>query len=778
MAQVNDWDIVDANNNATPPDGWPENTMQYSEVNNTGRQVQGAVRRMWGDLNGSLQAGGVADAYTVTLNSAYTAYFAGMYFACEINAVNTGASTIDVNGLGAQAIVQRDGSALPGGILDSGGIYEFRYDGTNFQLMGTIGGDVAVAQATLTNSNQIDLVDTDVALRVGAADPDTAQHMEIDLDGLQSKSDATTAAAMSINPFGGEVQIGAQSGLGGTQFYDDGNFRMSTAANSILVRSDDNGDPTVPDNITLEISLRSQDGNEFGEISYNAGSVLRIFNRAHGGDVRLQAEDLSGVGQILFNGDPDGGAGLYFNGELTLFTQDHGVQYRGTVAGAVPQNYNTFVELANGDGTAVIGTIGFDSAFQDSLNIRSLNHGRNVNVWAEDAGGTGRQLGAFDPDGLRFQVPQEVNGAIVAGPTNGATSPLGSSADADHSVRAVSTTAGDQAGFQAYVNDTVRNWRAFFGVHDNDLWGIAGSGSSGLGDFRVQMNGEDALGATPGGGTYLYSDNILRLITQAGGTVAVRSDGNTDTEGRKVDFENQDGTLRGFVGHNGSDVFQIQNRIHGGNLLFIAEDAGGVSRTIIEGNPDDDVAIFDDGTEVARTLPAASGGFEVNNTLTGAGFERVLTTGDLGGGIELVSATASANVERTNQGTTIADPDLDVDIDDDVWSAELCIGWLVTTDPQGFRMNMSGTLHSGITTFNTNAVPSTGTMEFGVLSGTVYVSANFVNQNTNYYMKGTGIAEGLSDPDTVTFNWGNRLTNGNLTRRLDGSWMRYIKVGT
>ena len=152
MAQVNDWDIVDANNNATPPDGWPENTMQYSEVNNTGRQVQGAVRRMWGDLNGSLQAGGVADAYTVTLNSPYTAYFQGMYFACEINAVNTGASTIDVNGLGAQAIVQRDGSALPGGILDSGGIYEFRYDGTNFQLMGTIGGDVAIGQATLYNN--------------------------------------------------------------------------------------------------------------------------------------------------------------------------------------------------------------------------------------------------------------------------------------------------------------------------------------------------------------------------------------------------------------------------------------------------------------------------------------------------------------------------------------------------------------------------------------------------------------------------------------------------
>ena len=111
MSTLDDWDIVDANNNATPPDGWPEGTMDYSDVNDTGRAVQGTLKRFFADINGSLVAGGVADAYTVTLNeSGYIAYFTGMYFACRINATNTGASTMNVNGISVQNIVDRAAS--------------------------------------------------------------------------------------------------------------------------------------------------------------------------------------------------------------------------------------------------------------------------------------------------------------------------------------------------------------------------------------------------------------------------------------------------------------------------------------------------------------------------------------------------------------------------------------------------------------------------------------------------------------------------------------------
>ena len=467
MATLNAWATVDANNNAAPPDGWPENTMQYSEVNNTGRAVQGTMARYFRDVNGSLQAGGVADAYTVTLNeTSYTAYFAGMYFACGILATNTGASTINVNGIGVQNIVQRDGTPLPAGILDVGGIYEFRYDGTNFQLMGTLGGAVSLAQATLTNDNDVDLVDTDVALRVGAADPDTASHIEVSDFQIQSKADAATAQQLSLNPLGGDVRAGAQSGTGSVRLFDDGIERFATSTlGDVFVRNNSNADPTVPDIFSSEIQFRTQDNNEYGGVGYAAGTALRVFNRAHGGLVQLNGENAAGSARVMVEGDPDGSVTLRY------------------------------------------------------------------------------------PDA-----------------------------------------------------------------------------------------------------------NIIRALTIAD-HFAVRSDGNTDTEQRGVNLQHQNGTNRATLRHNGAEALIVRNQIHGGNINLEAENAGGIVRSVLVGDPDNDTALFDNGVEVARTLPTASGGFEVNNTSTGAGFERVLTISDLGAGIA-VEAIKTSDDSVLNSTTLVDDSEL------------------------------------------------------------------------------------------------------------------------
>jgi hypothetical protein len=57
--------------------------------------------------------------------------------------------------------------------------------------------------------------------------------------------------------------------------------------------------------------------------------------------------------------------------------------------------------------------------------------------------------------------------------------------------------------------------------------------------------------------------------------------------------------------------------------------------------------MYNDSVEVARVLPAASGGFQVNNTLTGAGNERVLTESDLGQPDETGSFTVDFDVGFT-----------------------------------------------------------------------------------------------------------------------------------
>lgn len=69
----------------------------------------------------------------------YTAYVAGMTLSFIPVANNTGAVTIDVDGLGAKNIYSGPSTALTGGELAVGKIANVEYDGTRFQLFGATG---------------------------------------------------------------------------------------------------------------------------------------------------------------------------------------------------------------------------------------------------------------------------------------------------------------------------------------------------------------------------------------------------------------------------------------------------------------------------------------------------------------------------------------------------------------------------------------------------------------------------------------------------------------
>jgi hypothetical protein len=85
---------------------------------------------------------GTDNAKVVTLPAPVpTAYFEGMAIAFKNKVLNTGAVTINVNGLGAKSILKSNGSALAGGNLRLDSIYTIRYNGTAFILQGE-GGDV------------------------------------------------------------------------------------------------------------------------------------------------------------------------------------------------------------------------------------------------------------------------------------------------------------------------------------------------------------------------------------------------------------------------------------------------------------------------------------------------------------------------------------------------------------------------------------------------------------------------------------------------------------
>ncbi|GIO57928.1 hypothetical protein [Paenibacillus cineris] len=87
-----------------------------------------------------------SNAYSVTLNPAPTALVEGLRVTVKINVANTGASTLNVNGLGAKAIKKANGNDVVSGNLKANGVYTLIYDGASaFILQGEGGGGSALA---------------------------------------------------------------------------------------------------------------------------------------------------------------------------------------------------------------------------------------------------------------------------------------------------------------------------------------------------------------------------------------------------------------------------------------------------------------------------------------------------------------------------------------------------------------------------------------------------------------------------------------------------------
>jgi hypothetical protein len=76
------------------------------------------------------------NAKTITLEPAPTSYYDGLCFAFKNATQNTGAVTINVNGLGARPIKKPNGNDITAGNLKANSVYTVRYNGTNFILQG------------------------------------------------------------------------------------------------------------------------------------------------------------------------------------------------------------------------------------------------------------------------------------------------------------------------------------------------------------------------------------------------------------------------------------------------------------------------------------------------------------------------------------------------------------------------------------------------------------------------------------------------------------------
>ena len=93
--------------------------MQFRNVNDGGRALEGMLARWFRDTNGSLAASGINNAYAVTANRVLSAYSDSLIVGFTPNHTNTGAATLNVSGLGAKTIVRPNGdTALAGDIVN------------------------------------------------------------------------------------------------------------------------------------------------------------------------------------------------------------------------------------------------------------------------------------------------------------------------------------------------------------------------------------------------------------------------------------------------------------------------------------------------------------------------------------------------------------------------------------------------------------------------------------------------------------------------------------
>ena len=414
------------------------------------------------------------------------------------------------------------------------------------------------------------------------------------------------------------------NGTGATVVDFNGNPVLRSRVDGIEVVSAGDGDQTVPDAVLARTVFQSQNGNRYGFIGYNTGSIMNVQNEAYGARVDISGSDLAGAARNMMTLDPVGNINLFNNAIQRL-------QISGSGNINLYSDTNTDTESRRLIGNHQDGTDRWMVGNIADGQLRLLNyvHGESVLIQAEDTGGVSRNLITGDPDGEAglyyagsLRVGTRTDGAFIRGAS--VLDP------AVGGVQDALVTLNNANGLQAGV------------------LGFAGSAltlNSNTHGNNVQLRGEDTGGTIrnlfigdPDGSTQLFNGPDGRVLqTTVNGADFYDPSGSAPTLG----FRDSVAARLGIIQYTGSNLF-VRSEMHGAPVTLQGEDAGGTLRNLVAGDPDADVKLYQAGTEVARTLGAAAGGFEANNTLTGAGFERVLTVSDLSIQLDMLGADAQA----------------------------------------------------------------------------------------------------------------------------------------
>jgi hypothetical protein len=137
------------NDDADSTINWAEG-MAPSAVNNSARAEMAAIAKYRDDTSGMVATAGGTTAYTFATYQSLTTLTDGFTVAFTCNATNTGASTLNVDSLGAVALQKIKGTDLAAGELVAGCVYTAAYDSASTAAWIIHGGRTQAYDAELT----------------------------------------------------------------------------------------------------------------------------------------------------------------------------------------------------------------------------------------------------------------------------------------------------------------------------------------------------------------------------------------------------------------------------------------------------------------------------------------------------------------------------------------------------------------------------------------------------------------------------------------------------
>ncbi|MCZ7936680.1 hypothetical protein [Agrobacterium salinitolerans] len=143
------WEPLDDANVHPSPDGVAKEDAPNT-VPEVIRAMKGGIKRAYLQSNAIHVSTGTGNAYVLTYPKAPEGYAKGIIYWFFADKTNTGAATLNINGLGTKAITNAAGAALIAGQIASGMCVCVIYDGTAFEMQFTYANPTFTGNVTAT----------------------------------------------------------------------------------------------------------------------------------------------------------------------------------------------------------------------------------------------------------------------------------------------------------------------------------------------------------------------------------------------------------------------------------------------------------------------------------------------------------------------------------------------------------------------------------------------------------------------------------------------------